>query len=135
MDGPLTLVFYNKKTGRKLEAIVGIPTEELTEHGRDWRCEFCVITDASTVTKHAWGTTWLQAILIAFKAATVAIAKEEDEWETADGEPAWQAIPMLVPTSWKFDFFDKCRRYIREQESLLMEEIEARRKKNEEGER
>lgn len=67
-------------------------------------------------------------MLLAYSAATTDISSNVSEWETADGLPAWIAIPRLVPIAWDYDFYKKICDFIETEDQALQRIIEARRR-------
>lgn len=70
----------------------------------------------------------MQALMLAYKAATKTACEDETLWNTEDGVPAWCIVPRTVPISWKYDFYRKCCDFIETEEAALLRNIEERRR-------
>lgn len=68
----------------------------------------------------------MQALLIAVEGATLDMAQDESDWETSDQTPLWMFRPEAVSISWGYEFFDKCRQLIRDEDRRFQDAIERR---------
>lgn len=120
--------FRNRITEATVVVSVALPQRMLDEASNSvWRCNFSVARDGKSNEGFACSDEAISAVLLAFAFATRELIEGEQEWETADGVPAWLIIPKTVPVSWGFEYYSKIWNLMKIELQKLQRDIEDRR--------
>ena len=93
-----------------------------------WTANFECNLDGTVTRDYVGGSTWLQALLLAFEGATKPLIGNEADWENLDGCPAWVLIPKLVPIGWGYDLYKRVLDFSNAEQVAINERIAERRR-------
>lgn len=123
----LVSTYRNTNDGSELKVSLRWPEWSIDSNGNGvWCCEFATDRDGVKEERRAYSEEAFGALLNAYVGATKDLVEQEQDWETADGTPAWVMIPKLIPISWGETIYAKVLNYSNEQVRLLQEDIEKR---------
>ena len=144
--------FRNTKTTKKLRVDVYEPIEMLSrdyiksknlqstyphmttdDKSRIFISKYVSESAENTRVGEAGASSWLDAVLLAYRSATDVVKKKEIDWESLAGVPAWLLIPKTIPISWGWEFYNEVQNLIIEKEKALNKKIARRRAKRKAG--